>query len=365
MLKRFKVTNYRGFKQPLCWDLGYFCEEYDYNQYAIENGIIKSGMIYGRNSSGKTSLSLAVFDIVNHLSQTWKKPDYYSNFAYVGNPDQPVEFEYRFVFDAYNLLYVYSKDNQGRLITERLDVNDQTIFNRKPSSLSILKTFDIPSNVSDMIVSGGNNISVINFLLTSKPWPQDHYLIRLRDFVNGMLWFHGREIPAFIGLDTGPSVINKFINNNGLLKDFEKFLRDVGKIDYKLSSNGDDEIIYCIIEGKKVSFDKIASTGTEELKLLYFWIKHMDNASFVMIDEFDAFYHFKLSYDICKVLFKLSCQMFLTTHNTTLMTNDLLRPDCYFLIRNNELKPLSSLTEKDLRYGLNLEKLYRGDTFGL
>ena len=144
MLKRFKVTNYRGFKQPLRWDLGYFCDEYDYNHYAIDNGTIKSGMIYGRNSCGKTSLSLAVFDIVNHLSQTWKKPDYYSNFAYVGNPEQAVEFEYRFVFGPYNLLYVYSKDNQGRLMTERLEVNGQTMFSRQPSSLNLMKEFDIP-----------------------------------------------------------------------------------------------------------------------------------------------------------------------------------------------------------------------------
>lgn len=365
MLKRFKVTNYRGFKQPLCWELGYYNEDYKHNQWAIKDGVIKSGMIYGRNSSGKTSLSLAVFDIVNHLSQTWKKPDYYYNFAYVGNPSAEVEFEYRFEFGSDRLLYVYTKDGQGRLVTERLEVNGDTVISRKPSSLMLSKAFEIPSTVSDQIVRGENNISVINFLLTSKPWPKEHYLMRLRSFVNGMLWFHGREIPAFIGLDTGPSVINKYINNNGLLDDFGRFLHEVGKINYALAANGDDEIIYCVIEGKKVSFDKIASTGTEELKLLYYWMKHMNNASFVMIDEFDAFYHFKLSYDICKILFQLPCQVFLTTHNTSLMTNDLLRPDCYFLIKDNEIKPLSSLTDKELRYGLNLEKLYRGDTFGL
>lgn len=90
----------------------------------------------------------------------------------------------------------------------------------------------------------------------------------------------------------------------------------------------------------------------------------MQDASFVFIDEFDAFYHFELSFRVCKVLFaQNNCQVFMTSHNTYLMTNELLRPDCNFILDKNKIKPLCECTEKELRFGHNIEKLFRGNTF--
>ena len=57
--------------------------------------------------------------------------------------------------------------------------------------------------------------------------------------------------------------------------------------------------------------------------------------------------------------------MFLTTHDTFLLSNDLLRPDCFFVLKSNEIKDLCDLTDKELRSGHNLEKLYRGGKFDL
>ena len=87
--------------------------------------------------------------------------------------------------------------------------------------------------------------------------------------------------------------------------------------------------------------------------------------SFVYVDEFDAFYHYQLSYEVCKRLFGMKGQIFLSSHNTTLMTNDLLRPDCYFVLKNNKIKSLDKCTEKELAEANNLERLYRGGAFTL
>ena len=92
----------------------------------------------------------------------------------------------------------------------------------------------------------------------------------------------------------------------------------------------------------------------------------MSGASFVFIDEFDAFYHYDLSYKVCKELCLLeNCHIFTSSHNTYLMTNDLLRPDCNFIINNNKIKPLTDCTDKELRFGHNIEKLFRGKAFTL
>ena len=70
----------------------------------------------------------------------------------------------------------------------------------------------------------------------------------------------------------------------------------------------------------------------------------MEQASFVFIDEFDAFYHFEFSESVQKRLGKISgVQIFTTTHNTDLMSNDLLRPDCYFLLKDNKIKAIITI----------------------
>ena len=85
----------------------------------------------------------------------------------------------------------------------------------------------------------------------------------------------------------------------------------------------------------------------------------------MFIDEFDAFYHHELSRLIVEELKKLDIQFILTTHNTSIMTNVLLRPDCYFVMNKNEIKSLSKSTDKELREAHNLEKMYKAGSFNV
>ena len=64
-----------------------------------------------------------------------------------------------------------------------------------------------------------------------------------------------------------------------------------------------------------------------------------------------------------ETLFALPCQAFTSSHNTYLMTNELLRPDCNFILQDNKIKPLSECTDKELRLGHNIEKMFRGNAF--
>ena len=120
-----------------------------------------------------------------------------------------------------------------------------------------------------------------------------------------------------------------------------------------------------MINDVRIPFLQVASTGTLNLELQYYWLKEMVNASFIFIDEFDAFYHYELSYTLCRRLFKSDNQLFLTTHDTFLLSNDLLRPDCFFILKDNKINAICDLTDKELRFGHNLEKLYRGGTFAV
>lgn len=365
MLTKFAVENFRGFEKKIELDLTHSAN-YEFNKEVIKNGIIKNGIIYGPNGCGKSNFGLAMFDIVDHLTQKKKDPLHLRNYVFAGAQKKPVSFEYTFQFGSDSVFYAYSKNFQGTLTEEKLIVNNEEIFNRQLGTFTLSKEFPLTETLKNSFTTNANNVSIINFLLISYPLPEEHYLIKLQNFVNGMLWFRCLEDREFIGLESQIEIIETFIIKNNLVKSFALFLENVsGQIFDFSPTRPEDKLLKCFIKGASVIFTEISSTGTHSLTLLYYWIQKMSKASFVFIDEFDAFYHFKLSFNVCKELLKLDCQVFTSSHNTYLMTNDLLRPDCNFLLDNNKIKPLYECTKKELRWGHNIEKLFRGDTFSV
>ena len=130
MLIKFAVKKFRGFAERIGWDLSH-PSNYSLNINSIKDGVIKNGIIYGPNGSGKPNFALAIFDIEYHLSIKWKKDDYLSNYVFIGNPNSPAEFEYVFKFENDILEYRYSKNASGMLIAESLVANNKQIFKRK------------------------------------------------------------------------------------------------------------------------------------------------------------------------------------------------------------------------------------------
>ena len=364
MLAKFSVKNFRGFADKIELDLTRH-SNFNFNLYAIKDDIIKNGIVYGPNGSGKTNFSIAIFDVVYHLTQKWKEPNYFYNYTYAGYQNLKVEFEYTFIFDGQVVEYNYSKDYHGVLIAESIIVDGRLVFRRKEGKLTIdADEFPLGDTIKKNLGDNANNVPIVNFLLTSFPLAKDHYLLKLQHFVNGMLWFRNLDVRQFIGLENNVSLIEEYIIRNKMVDDFKRFLESISDQTYEFAKpvTGEKEL-FCIIAGRRILFQAIMSTGTRALELLYFWMQKLGDASFVFIDEFDAFYHYKLSFEICKRLFKLNCQVFTSSHNTYLMTNDLLRPDCNFILNENKIKPLVDCTEKELRFGHNIEKMFRGNAF--
>lgn len=100
------------------------------------------------------------------------------------------------------------------------------------------------------------------------------------------------------------------------------------------------------------------------LYTFFYWYKTEKDVSFMFIDEFDAFYHFELAESIVAILEKMSnTQVILTSHNTNLLTNKIMRPDCYFILTKDKLTALANATTRELSKGHNLEKLYMSGEF--
>ena len=167
MLVKFAVTNYRGFANRIEWDLSK-PSNYSFNTFAIKDGIIKNGIVYGPNGSGKSNFAMAIFDITNHLSQKWKKVNYYDNFTYTGKLNFPVKFEYTFKFRDNTLLYTYSKSPDGKLEEEGLVVSNKLGCCKRDAGLTLDDgEWPMDSAVKANLANNANNVSIVNFLLTS------------------------------------------------------------------------------------------------------------------------------------------------------------------------------------------------------
>ena len=373
MLIKFSVQNYRGFKNKLEWDLTKK-SNYEFNSFAIKNDIIRNGIIFGKNGCGKSNLGLALMDITNHLGDGMMRPiqGYTPEYIYAGKSAETVKFKYVFRFGNDELVYSYQKGNiaqfMGVIFAEKLYFNNRLIFdfvlNEKCEFSS---EFSVNQSESNNLIENSNHISILNYILTHFPLGVDHYISKIKKFVNNMLWFRSVEgVPEYRGAMNNLEPLEYFIIKNNLEEEFSKFLFDVSEQRYNfVKINMNQKMLMCEIDGKNIPFIFIESTGTKSLTILFYWLKHIQNASFVFVDEFDAFYHFELSWMICKKLFGLDCQLFLTTHNTLLLSNDLLRPDCNFLLDKNTIKPICDCTEKELRQGHSIEKLYRGGAFSV
>ena len=366
MLKKFSVENFKGFKDKITFNMG-SPSNYSFNSEMIANGCVTKGIIYGINSCGKSNLGLAIFDMITHLTEKQKLLQSYDFYLNMSGRKSFAEFEYTFMFDEHEVTYRYSKTDVNTLKGESLSIDGKEViffdfltrdgFTLLEGSDTLNASIKSESPISRVKYVNSNSILTDNV--------QNQIFKKFIDFVEHMLLFYSLDIRGYEGFMNGSESIAEGIVNSGKVHDFQEFLKENG-IEYELFGCEVDgrKAIYCHFDNKDADFFKIASTGTRSLALFYYWYIRMEKASFVFIDEFDAFYHYELSESVQKRLRRIpDVQIFTTTHNTDLMSNDLLRPDCYFLLENNSIKALSELTEKELRQAHNLQKMYKAGAF--
>lgn len=380
MLKRFALRNYKNFKDEIEIDFGSIAG-YQFSTDCISDGVIAKMLIYGRNATGKTNFGRAIMDI---RSTMLVRPRFVGNgvFLNADSIEDSAGFSYTFDFDDVELIYQYTRFSNQELKDEELIINGVSIFrcdflNREYRFDNLKYVNAETANVDRYLqaLEGDEEteetiepkLPFLRWLISNMALKNDSVLIRLSNYVRRMIMIAvGNEIPYRVRIMS--NTFYESLENPRRLKDLEDFLNAMGiecKLVLKKLPDGQKELYFA--HEKLVPFSENASSGTLALVDLYRrLIPKAWGASFIYLDEFDAFYHYEMAENVIKFFKKKypHCQMIMTSHNTNLMTNRLMRPDCMFILsRRGTLTALCNATTRELREGHNLEKMYISGEF--
>lgn len=367
MLRKFSVKNFRNFSDWLTFDLS--SQQYEFNEHAVRDGSILHGMVYGPNAGGKSNLGLAMVDPILHLIDSpsfLNSLDY--NYLNGSSGVQLAEFAFDFRIDGIDIIYRYGKKSRVQMVYENLTIDGNKVLHIDRRE-SLHASIDLQGAESLKTDVGNSEISLLKYVRNNAildEVPINQALAKLFDFIEGMVFFRSLDSTRtgeYAGKNIGVERLSQSIIDSGSLTDFEEFLNGAGiecSLFVDLGNKG-EKSIYFDFGNKKLEFASAASTGTLSLGIFYFWWLRFQNkeVTFAYMDEFDAFYHHALASNILDKIAHSNCQTIMTTHNTGVMSNDLLRPDCYFIL-DKTIKPITALTGKELRKAHNLEKIYKG-----
>lgn len=380
MIKKFSVRNYKNFQETLVLDFGKV-GGYKFNSECISNNIISKSLIYGRNATGKTNLGEALTDIIDII---YPRPHRLKNDRILNaNSDELVAtFVYEFIFGNDIIEYEYQRNLKRDLVTEKLKINDNNIFDMDfekgiLSNVSLetigAETIQIEKYIETMRHTLGEmddedntQVPFLRYILNNAALMPNSVLNKLEDFVRRIRVSVVSNVIFPISRFNMP--FNEYLAESDNLQKFQDFLNVMG-VECKLavirSADGQNELFFK--HKSLIPFYENASSGTLTLSAFYRRLLANDRKpSLYYLDEFDAFYNYEMSEKMVKYL-KLNfpeSQIILTTHNTNLMTNQLMRPDCLFILsRTGKVTALCDATERELREGHNLEKLYIGGEF--
>lgn len=371
MLKKFAVSNFKNFESEVILDLS--SGRYDFHKEYIKNRIDNIAIVYGYNASGKSNLMLAIFDIVATLTDKEKAANCYSSYQNVNNPDSPAQFKYEFVFDDDVVEYTYSKSDYTTILAECLKINGKIIIERTAGNpvikVALAGTDTLDTNLSNNKISA---VKYVNANSNISETREGAVFKNFMSFVNRMLLFWCLQERNYIGYENSYSVLLESLAEADLLDEFNKFLSSINinrKIIKKKSPAGKYDYFYDFGKGKLLPYNAVTpSNGEKALLLFFYWYSKRNediSPSMIAIDEFDAFYHINLAKALIQILAKSGCQVILTSHNPALISNELLRPDCYFLLEDGKVNNFTNLTDKDIRQAQNIERMFRAGEFNI
>jgi len=356
MLTEFEVRNFRSITSL---DIDFRgSKNYKFNKECLNGDILGKIVIMGENGVGKTNLAQALMQLIDTAFnndcciEPKDDPCFINAFS---NLDSAV-FRYVFSFNGIEVVYEFAKSSPSKMVSERLTVNKSVMFECDHRN----GTCALDGVTAKNIVCDGTS-SVLSQLLKMKQTKDAPMIHRVGDFARNMLYFKssGKSCDHHICHSKSLPNIEAYIIKSKCTDDLMHFLGRVSSVDFSMESDGSR--LYMVKNGKRLPMMEAASRGTMMLMRLFCWFRQAKtDGSLLIFDDFDCMFHFETSISVLRYLIsETRAQCVFVTNNASLFSNDIMRPDCCFIMTKDSIKSVSSLTDKRLRKGHNIEKLVK------
>lgn len=368
MLTKMYLTNFLSF---------YERTEFDFtaSKYSIlsetnvdNNSVLKGALFIGPNAAGKTNALKGISFLINMIKGEGTSFENH-RCRFSKNPFTTVEYE--FVFSGKKVVYRVECNVKTKNISEELKIDD-VLFLKREGAKGELRNGESVSTDTQL---DGSTLFLRTASFNTGKFPQQPVLRELMDYLFNSYCIDGYNQSAPWG-----RTITKYAEENGVEK-VNSFLQEFDYdfyIEYGNESTGEgatisvgsnDKIIF--FKRKSFPFPNVffdESQGNQVFAdMLPNIINIIEKPGMLVFDEFGNSLHNKLAEKIIKFFMKNSneSQIFITSHDTNLISNSVFRPDQINLVtfRGANGSKVERISQYKPREAQNLEKMYLGGMF--
>ena len=409
MLLEFTVGNYKSFNSPVTFSmLASTLKEHQVTPVFEESKykLLKSAIIFGANASGKSNLFKAIGFMKNFVLNSAKQTRIMEKIAVdhfklgADTEENPSVFEMIFLIDGIQYRYGFQA-NRERVIAEWLffvpSTKEAKLFIREGKNidlgirykegqgladktrenalfLSVVAQFN--GEISLHIIKWFKNINIISGLDDTEYRHDTIKKLNNTEFKKWALKYLEMADINIVDIEILPTTVK----HTKLVKELQQIVAEpkapFGHTSIKLHYQKYDK------NNKKISLevfdlDENESKGMQKILFLAgpFW-DVLKNGKILIIDEFDARLHHRLTHSLAKLFNSpiantRKAQFILGTYDTTLLRNDLFRRDQVWFIEKDrygvsELYSLAEykISDKVVRKDASFDKSYLLGKYG-
>lgn len=365
MLKQVRFSNFKMFKNETIIDLRPTKSEI-LKEYNVEKGLLKGGLFFGSNASGKTTAIHSICILLDMLFKEFIFPD--QNISLFSKKTQ-VKFEYTFTIDDNEIIYSFAVRQGGKISREELSLNKEKVIQR----IGTQATSSLMENKEEQNVAP--NILFLRTLYFNTRFADHPILLKWMKFLENSIYIDNisHKLVTFNPLTLKETNLLNYLekNNAKAINDFFHELNIPFKLNYQKIHTPMGDLFELSFTNKKTKLTIPMHMESYGNRLLLSLLPHIltikDSGGMLLIDEFGGGLHNKLNELLVNYFFKKlkNTQTFIVTHETNLLKTSIVRPDQVYIVDYNENGSfISKASDQSPRESQNLEKMYLAGVFG-
>ena len=333
--------------------------------------MLKGALFIGANASGKSNALKGIGLLINLINGLNLKGISLGNYRCFFAKSPITKMEYEFIIEGKKINYEISFDVQKKEMQESLLLENESILFRSGSHGELhIGDSSIEENDLD-----ANTLFLRTASFNTGRFPQEPILRSLMNYLLNSKYIDGYNQSAILGM-----AISKYAEENGVEK-INSYLSEFNygfSIEYGEESQGEGLHILVGSNNKSIFFKRNSypipnifiyeSQGNQVFdELLPQLIGTIEQPGMLVIDEFGNSFHNRLAEKIIRFFMEKAqnSQLFITSHDTNLISNSVFRPDQINVItfegkNGSKVKRVSQYKPREAQ---NLEKMYLGGMF--